>query len=132
MLDSANDIIPDISKSDNTAKIPERNTSNNSEGEKIKRNSNSSETRQYHFNAPDNKRISGNIRISWLSKRNGKGDGSVHSSDNTKSWNQHISPKPLDSTFFDRKNDSILNEHNYRKEEFLRLLNSFLEQVEKL
>lgn len=135
MLDSANSIMPEMGKTDSNtpAKIPERTSSNyDSLGKKIERNSNSSEARQYHFNAPDNKRISENARISWLSKRSGKGGGSIHSSDKAKSWNHHISPKPLDSSFFDGKNEAILNEHNYRKEEFLRLLNGFLEQVEKL
>ena len=123
MLDSANSLIPDVASTEikNSNMFPERNSSN----------SITSETRQYHFNAPDKKRISENIRISWSSKRSGKGDGSIHSNDKAKSWNHLISPKPIDPSFFDLKNEAIVNEHNYRKDEFLRLLNSFLEEIEK-
>jgi hypothetical protein len=151
MLDSANALIPPPQKDNSMANIPERKASIPERTESIHlrkwsvdhpspeveksegKNSISSETRrQYHFNSTDNNNAD-NLRISWSSKRIGQNDNrtSHASSAKASSWSPYT-PKPLCSTFFDARNQAIFDEHNFRKEEFIRLLDLFLEQVEKL
>jgi hypothetical protein len=138
MIESANMILPASRSNLRSPVIPQRSSSTkakqDSAEEKLERKEMSPlslETRQYHFNSSDDKN-SDNIRISWSSKKIVKTDGFTNTSDRAVSWNPLISPKPLNPSFFNARNQVILTEHNYRKEEFLRLLNSFFEQVEKL
>ena len=129
MIDSANSLLPSSLRDESSKKHKRTSSYPVGLSPSFKTNSVSSESRLYHFNSFEHSRNSESTRISWSSKKKmSKNDRFSHGSER----DSRFGPKPINLSFFDLHNDGIFQEHNYRKEEFLRLLDSFSAQVESL
>ena len=128
MIDSANSLLPSSLRDESSKKHKRTSSYPVGLSPSSKTNSVYSELRLYHFNSFEPSRNSESTRISWSSKKMSKNDRFSHGSER----DSRFGPKPINLSFFDLHNDAIFEEHNYRKEEFLRLLDSFSAQVESL